>query len=57
MTKLEREKYLLSLNEAQRIALLLALSNHLKGTDNVSPEYFEWMLTSYRPKEKRGEGR
>ncbi len=55
MTKLEREKYLLALNDAQRLALLLSLSNHIKGTTTVSPEEFEWILTSYHPMGKRGE--
>lgn len=52
MTKLEREKYLLALNDAQRIAFLFTLSNFLRGTDAISKEEFEEILRLYQPKEK-----
>ena len=52
MTKVEREKYLLALNGAQRLALLLAVSNQLKYIGPMSIEEFEGMVTAYRPNEK-----
>ena len=52
MTKLEREKYLLALNDGQRLALLLTLSNHLRNNGAMSLEIFEGMITAYRTKEK-----
>jgi hypothetical protein len=55
MTKLEREKYLLALNDAQRLALLFTLSNQLYCTGNVSYKEFEGMITAYRTKEERKE--
>lgn len=54
MPKLEREKYLLTLNDTQRLALLFTLSNHLKRGDFISYEGFKQILMSYHPKEKRG---
>ncbi len=52
MTKFQREKYLLALNDGQRLALLFTLSNELRSTDVVSLEKFEGMMTAYRPKEE-----
>jgi hypothetical protein len=47
MTKLEREKYLLALNDAQRLALLLTIGNVLKHTDLLTRAMFEETLLSY----------
>jgi len=54
MTKLEREKYLLALNDRQRLALLFTLSNHLKYTDSVSLEEFERMVMAYHTADGHG---
>jgi len=63
MTKLERELYLLALNNPQRLALLLSVANHLRYFKFVSDEEFDDKLTSYRietesrdggPKKRRG---
>ena len=56
MTKLEREKYLLELNTAQRLALLLSISCHFSGSENLSEEDFEQKLTSYKIESKSREG-
>jgi hypothetical protein len=51
MTNLEREKYLLALNDAQRLALLFALSKNLWRSETISLERFEEILTAYHIKE------
>ena len=56
MTKLEREKYLLALNEAQRLALLLTISNFFLHTNTFSSGEFEDLLRSYHPMEKIEDG-
>jgi hypothetical protein len=58
MTKLEREKNILVLNQAQRLALLLTISNTLRYTEALSPTLFESMILSYHVKnEKKPRGR
>jgi hypothetical protein len=58
MTKLEREKNILVLNQAQRLALLLTISNTLIYAKVLSPALFESMLLSYHVKnEKKPRGR
>jgi len=52
MTNLERERYLLALKDAQRLALLLALSKNLWRSETISLERFEDLLTSYKIKEE-----
>lgn len=56
MTKLEREKYLLALNEAQRLAFLLTISNLFLHTNTFSSNEFEEILRSYHPMEKKEDG-
>jgi hypothetical protein len=56
MTKLEREKFLLSLNSAQRLAMLFTLSNFLQGIRLMSPSQFEDILRAYHPIEKIEDG-
>lgn len=53
MTKLEVEKYLLALNDGQRLALLLALFNQVKSIGLISLEKFEGMITAYQPITRR----
>ena len=55
MTLFEMQKHILSLNEGQRLSLLISLINHFKLTEFLSKLGLEQFIDSFQPAKRFGE--
>jgi hypothetical protein len=57
MTLFEVQKYVLSLNDGQRLALLISIINHYKISDALSKTGLESLLRIWQPENGKTERR
>lgn len=57
MTLVEIHKYVLSLNEGQRLAFIIGVINHYKISDTLSKEGLESLLLLWQPDKAKVERR
>lgn len=55
MTPFELQKYLLRLNQGQRLSLLISIVNHFKVSALLSKDGLESLLKIYKPSENNPE--
>jgi len=57
MTLFEIQKYVLSLNEGQRLAFIIGVINHYKISDTLSKDGLESLLLIWKPDKGKTERR